>query len=173
MFLWMIIACPAERLGVEVPKGGVETISMEDLQRDVYALTQPGADVGAAFAHRLAQMHVSGVEQGDGWVCGRRDGDGDPRLFVAPWPANAGDAAEDAALVSLAKGWDGRAAPPRTTWLCMARADATLPAGERVPLGIDVDAERMEAIDYQHLQAVVQARFRVLDAAPAPGAPRR
>jgi hypothetical protein len=162
MYLWMLIACPAERLGVEVPKGGLDAISAEDLQRDVYALTRDGADPGQVFANRLTQMHLPPRETGDGRVCARRDGAGAPRVVVAPWPTTVGEAAQVAVLVSVAKGWDGQPPPKRATWLCMAKPDAVLPEGERVA-GVAVTADRLEAIDYRRLREDTRQLFQRLD----------
>ncbi len=147
---------------MEVPTGGAEAISAEDLQRDAYALSRAGADPAEAFTRRLTQMHLPPRETGEGRVCALRDGEGAPRVLVAPWPANPGEAAEVAVLISVAKGWDGRPPPKRATWLCMARPDAPLPAGERVA-GVDVQADRLEGIDYRRLRDDTKRLFESLD----------
>ncbi len=159
----MLIACPAERLGVEIPKGGIDAISAEDVQRDTYAMTRPGEDPGAVFGRRLAQMHLPPPLEGAGRVCGRRGGEGADRVIVAPWPTDVASAAQAAALISLAKGWDGQAPPARTTWLCVAKADAVLPDGERVPVGVTIVAQDLEAIDYRRMRDDVRVWFRALN----------
>jgi hypothetical protein len=162
----LLVACPAEQLGVELPEGGVKAISAEDLQRDVHALTRPGADAGEVFAHRLSQMHLPPTLTGDGRVCGHLGGEDGARVIVAPWPAAGplppADAAQAAVLISLAKGWDGQAPPARATWLCLAKADATLPEGKVVGTGVVVVAQQIEAIDYRKLRTETQGRLREL-----------
>lgn len=162
--LFLLQACPAEQLGVEVPAGGVERISAEDLQRDVYALTRPDVDAGAVFAKRMGQMHLSAELTGDGRVCARREGAGPARVVVAPWtPGDIPAMTQAAVLISVAKGWDGQAPPKRTTWLCLATADAALPEGERIPLTVTVVADRIEAIDYRVVREATVAWFAALD----------
>jgi len=160
----LLVACPAEQLGVELPEGGVKAISAEDLQRDVHALTRPDADPGEVFARRLGQMHLPPTLNGDGRVCGQLGGDEGARVIVAPWPSDGpldpAAAAQAAVLISLAKGWDGQAPPARATWLCLARPAAALPPGEVVATGVTVLAEQIEAIDYRKLRADTQARLR-------------
>ncbi|MDP2313270.1 MAG: hypothetical protein Q8P41_10220 [Pseudomonadota bacterium] len=162
----MLIACPADRLGVEVPLGGVDTISAEDLQRDAYALTRPEADVAAVFERRLTQMHLPPGLTGDGRVCAAYGSGGRSRIVLAPWPTEGPSFVEDAAraaiLISVAKGWDGHAPPADTTWLCLAKPGAALPPGEPLALGVTVKADRLEAIDYRKLRDDTQAFFRTL-----------
>ena len=56
-----------------------------------------------------------------------------------------------------------RAAPPaRATWLCLAKADATLPEGKVVGTGVVVVAQQIEAIDYRKLRTETQGRLRAL-----------
>lgn len=143
---------------MEVPTGGADAISGEDLQRDAYALTRPEADPAEVFARRLEQMHLPAREKGADHVCALRGGEGAPRVIVAPWPTNPGEAAQVAMLVSLAKGWDGQPPPPRATWLCMAKPGAALPAGDRVDVP-PIEAERLEGIDYRGLRDQTKAFF--------------
>lgn len=161
MLLSILIACPAEQLGIELPEGGAGAISQEDLQRDVYALTR--GDPESAFARRLEEMHVTATERGDGWICGRRDAGGEARLLVAPWPEAPTDAVTVAGLVSLAKGWDTAKGPPRTTWYCMARAGAALPAGEPMPLAPFTESPSVEAVDWKEVKKAVVRRFGTLN----------
>jgi hypothetical protein len=126
MFMYLLIACPAERLGVELPERGGASISQEDLQRDVFALTREPPEV--VFRRRMEQMHVDEVVVTSDALCARKDGrDPSPRLVRAEWPDTLGGRVGTAALVSIAKGWDGPEDPPRSVWLCAARAGARLP----------------------------------------------
>lgn len=101
MFLFSILlACPVEQLGVELPKGGVQSISQEDLQRDCFGLRKE--DPKVFWLHRMEQMHAGTPSEGEGWAC---VGEG-PR-WVAPWPVDTDTAAAAALLISVAKGWDG------------------------------------------------------------------
>lgn len=168
--LSMLIACPADRLGVELPAGGVESISAEDLQRDAYAISRPEANPGDVFARRLEQMNLPAADApGDAAVdkvCARRAGEGRARILVAPWPV-AGpslfeDAARAAVLVSVAKGWDGQVPAGRPTWLCLAKPGATLPEGDALPFGVTIEADSLEAIDYRALRNATQRFFRTL-----------
>lgn len=158
----MLIACPAERLGVELPKGGPDALSAEDLQRDTFGFVKAGADPAAWFTRRMDQMHLPVADRSADHVCARRDGEGPARVLVAPWPASPGQAAQGAVLISLAKGWDGQPPPPRTTWLCIARDGTRLPDGERVEM-IPVEAADLEAIHYQRLRDDTRALLERLN----------
>ncbi len=147
-----------------MPLGGADTISAEDLQRDVYALTRADAEPGAVFARRMEQMHLPPQLSGEGRVCAQRGGEGAPRVVVAPWiPGDVPAMVQAAVLISVAKGWDGQDPPKRATWLCLAKPDAPLPEGERVPLTVTVVAERMEAVDYRKVRDATIAWFKALD----------
>lgn len=132
---------------------------MEDLRRDTTGLAKP--DRGAFLAHRLEQMHCVDVTQAEGRVCGRRAGPGPPRVIAAPWPADVPGAARAAALISIAKGWDGEEQAPRETWFCMGEP---LPLGERVevPEGLTT-ATDLAAVDYRQLQGQVVDFFKYLE----------
>lgn len=179
MLLLLLIACPAEQLGIELPAGGPKSINQEDLKRDVFLLTRPGDDAGATFARRLEQMNVDALDRGEGRVCGRKAGEKGPaRVLVAPWPADVGSAVDAAVLISLAKGWDGPQPVPRETWLCVAKEGAALPEGERVPVPRLSDAAEIEAVDYVRVQRDVLKLLERLDAggdepAGAPPSPRQ
>ena len=166
MLLSILIACPAERLGVELPRGGAEAISMEDLHRDVQLLAR--GDPAATLRERFGQMHADEVRTGEGWVCARREGPGPGRLLRASWPtvADVSARAGAAALVSLAKGWDG-AAMKRDTWLCAAVTGADLPpeiAGlDALPVApVRADA-REPSVDWHVVRDEVKALFLRLD----------
>ncbi len=165
----LLLACAPERLGIEMPEGGAATISQEDLQRDAFALRQePPAEV---FRRRMTQMHVDAVDMGDRAWCAHEEGPGAPRVLVAAWPEGMDGVVATAALISLAKAWDGPTPPTRDTWLCVARADATLPAGERVAIAPTEGATSHEAIDWRVVQAAVAAQFAGLEGVPLPPPP--
>lgn len=130
-----LTACKAELLGVELPRGGRDAISQEDLQRDTWMLAQipdrgQNADaVAQALSMRFQQMHTrpafarSYVDAaGDARViCAEKDGQGSGRvLLVAEDPGDsiAAGAAPVAALVSVLKGFDTPAAPARGVVTC-------------------------------------------------------
>ena len=132
MWLLPLIACPAAQLGVELPPGGVDAISHEDLRRDVRLLT--GADPAAEFAGRLAQMAMvpaappAGVPTSATCAArgqGPRPG-GKPALLLAPWPANPDTATAAAALISVAKAWDLSGGAGGRVTLCLLAAGTPL-----------------------------------------------
>ncbi len=167
--LLLLIACPAAQLGIELPEGGVGAISQEDLQRDVFALSREAPSV--VFERRMRQMNVDAVEVGEGRLCARRDGRGGGAAVVvaAAWPDTLGGRVGTAALVSLAKGWDGAKGPPVTTWLCAARPGTALPADpplrvdEVVPTAATGDALTAESVDWRVVQRDVAGLFARLD----------
>lgn len=165
MLLLILIACPAEQLGIELPAGGPSSINQEDLKRDVFLLTKGDVDAGTTFARRMEQMHVDALDRAEGRVCGRKTGAvANPRVLVAPWPADVGSAVDAAVLISLAKGWDGPEPVPRETWLCLAKEGAALPEGERIPVPRLSDATEVEAVDYVKVQRDVVRLLATLDA---------
>lgn len=146
--LLALAGCPAEQLGVQVPRGGVASVSQEDLQRDAWLLASledrggrapgtPGAEEAAvSVAKRLGQMHLEPGFGGD-WrrpaagdfnVCGRREGAGGSVLVVA---LDEGTGAETgavpvAALISLAKAVDVPRGDGPTAVFCRVRGEAGL-----------------------------------------------
>lgn len=139
---------------------------MEDLQRDVQMLAK--GDAGHILRQRFEQMHVDSLETGDGWVCARREGPGPARLLRSAWPAPEDVAARAgaAALISLAKGWDGPGLA-RDTWLCAARPGATLPAAlegvEGLPVAPVAAGASETETDWRRVRADVQALFLRLE----------
>lgn len=147
--LLALAACKAETLGVEVPRGGPEAVSMEDLQRDAFAmrgpegLRPPGSPGHRAasghFAQRLQQMRMipgfgrgwQAPLEGDGvLVCGQKDGAGQGSvvvLAVDPGDATPRGPVDLAALVSLAKAYDTPARPAATLVICGQFAGAAPP----------------------------------------------
>lgn len=139
MCLWLV-ACKAESLGVDVPRGGPDAVSQEDLQRDLWLLTEPalggsrapgspgGSEAVARVQRRFEEMHLlpafgeSYVQPGGaGVLCGLKDGRSGKALLVAAEDPGSGAAAAAAvaALISLAKALDVPA-PPEHTWaLCV------------------------------------------------------
>lgn len=111
--LALLLGCPAERLGVELPTRGVEALSENDLQRDTRILAgAAGEDRRRKLHQRLREMHLVTVFP-RGWRAegigscglraGRREG---PAVLVAAVDDGEtveGGAAPLAALISLAK----------------------------------------------------------------------
>ncbi|MDP6932833.1 MAG: hypothetical protein QGG40_07940 [Myxococcota bacterium] len=143
----LLLGCKAETLGVDVPRGGPDEISVEDLQRDVWSLTRnPGeGDSLLSGSHtsthsrtvqtRLQQMHTLpafddsyALEQAGGgeWICGLKDGrSGKGVVVVAPsvgTRASTG-AAPLASLISLAKAFDSPRPPHHSLVLCAAPSE--------------------------------------------------
>lgn len=133
----LTFGCPAEQLGVHVPTGGVQALSQEDLQRDVWLLAQApprGPELTdlrglVVIEQRLGQMKTLPAF-GDsmralgppGWaVCGQKDGRSGDAVLVGAVDAGAGaDAGHGvvAALISLAKAFDLNAPPRHTLIFC-------------------------------------------------------
>ena len=128
---WLSLAwlgCRAEDLGVEVPRGGIDTISQEDLQRDVSLLVtldaggrgpgSPGAvEAAAQVERRLRQMHTlpafgrshRRAVGGDWTLCGLREGRSSQTVVVLAIDGGQGadlGASPVAVMLSLAKGGD-------------------------------------------------------------------
>ncbi len=141
------MGCPAEDLGLHLPRGGPDSISQEDIQRDVWLMTSQETnpatnhpDAGgpvsgdslrfaAGLEHRLAEMHLLPAF-GDSYrqtttrawnVCGRRDGLSSSTLMLLALNSGSGnipDAAATAMLISLAKGTDVTDRPEQTMIFC-------------------------------------------------------
>lgn len=154
----VLVGCRAETLGVELPRGGPESVSVEDLQRDAFALRGPEGSrpVGSPghraasghFAQRLQQMRMVPAF-GRGWeaplagggllVCGQKDGRGEGAVVVLardPGDESATGPVDLAGLISLAKAYDTPARPAATLLVCgqfAGLAAATLGAAPPVP----------------------------------------
>lgn len=171
----LLIACPAAQLGVELPPGGADAISHEDLRRDVRRLTNEAPDV--VFVERMGQMQFAATGQDQGAWCVARVGKaaGESVTLVAAWPGNAGEATAAAALISIAKAWDLDGGPPGPRTLCLLEAGGAVPDGASLvgPLApTDLPPERLV---YTDLQAQVRALFVALPnptrPAPRPRSP--
>ncbi|MCK6502322.1 hypothetical protein L6R53_02805 [Myxococcota bacterium] len=146
--LALLPACPAEQLGVELPRGGAQAISQEDLRRDTWLVQERSEAPAGEVAARLSQMRLlpafgsEWVRPGDGGpvACGRKDGAGEGIVLVIAVgdPATPAGAVAWAGLISLAKGWDLPGVPEGTRVLCVApgaEAAAALRARPPVPVG--------------------------------------
>lgn len=161
LVLACLVACPAEQLGVELPRGGPDAISQEDLRRDSWLLAQASAgaaspaQAGAVVAQRLSQMRLLPAFGGE-WtrtsagglaICGRKDGaDKSVLLVVAQGdPATVDGALSWAGLVSLAKGWDQPGQPRKTRILCAITRPLD---GAWPPPWLPVPADQVAAVAY-------------------------
>jgi len=144
--LVLLTACPAEQFGVELPKGGVEAMSNEDLQRDVWGLSrgamqdrrpgQPGHELGLQFiSKRLQAMHTLpgfGSEmlqkfQGGANLCTVQKGKGQEHILIQTLDHGLGafeSASGIAALISLAKSFDVRERPAQSIVFCVVSGEA-------------------------------------------------
>jgi hypothetical protein len=150
-----LLGCKAESVGVEVPRGGPDAISMADLQRDTFILEaeKSGRTAGtarpsaawASFGDRLRQMKTVPAygrsyrdTAGAKVVCGRKDGKSSETVVIAAYddPSEPGRSTTAMAMViSLAKAWDVRQPPARTLLFCAWEGDAGLAAfSERPPI---------------------------------------
>lgn len=146
---------------------------MEDLQRDCYGLKKE--DPASFFERRMKQMHVAKVEEGEGWICatiGYRPAD---RLMAA-WPVDADTIASVAALISVAKAWDGINPEPGLE-LCMAKiqppkpirtvrlgplAPGALDQGPPIRSGTYDPNRRLEELDYEDLRRKAVALWKLV-----------
>ena len=130
-----LTGCKAELLGVELPRGGRDAISQEDLQRDTWSLSQipdrptnPDA-VAQTLSMRFQQMHTrpgysrSYVDAAGAAriICAEKDGRGEERVLLLATDDGtvSGGAVPSAALVSVLKGFDTPQAPPRSVVVCV------------------------------------------------------
>lgn len=148
-----LAGCKAESVGVEVPKGGPDAISMADLQRDAFifeadkgerASGKPRPSVAwASFGDRLRQMKTvpafgRSYRDGSGAsvVCGRKDGRSGEAVVVAAQDdigAPGRSTTAMAMVISLAKAWDVRRPPARTLLFCAWEGDAGRAAFQQSP----------------------------------------
>ena len=136
----LLAGCKAESLGVDVPRGGPDAISQEDLSRDLWRLTDapvadraPGSNgqqqAAQRVSERLTQMHLLpafgaadmlSMENGGRVVCQEKDGRSGKGIVVAGVDRGRGAAAATgvAVVVSLAKTFDVPAPPKHTVVFC-------------------------------------------------------
>lgn len=156
--LVLLTACPAEQFGVELPKGGVEAMSNEDLQRDVWALSrgslqdrrpgQTGHNAGLEFiGKRLQAMHTLPAfggellqKAGEGSnLCTVQKGKGQEHILIRTVDQGLGafeSASGIASLISLAKSFDVRERPAQSIVFCVIAGEPgerTLQATPVVP----------------------------------------
>jgi hypothetical protein len=138
-----IAACKAESVGVEVPRGGPQAVSMEDLQRDAWLVGGGGGTDGwTALERRLQQMHTLPAFGADhrapgpaAVVCGRKEGrEAELDLVLAVREGAGAGLLRLAALVSLAKAWDLQRPPAHTLVLCGVDGAAGLEALRAAPV---------------------------------------
>jgi hypothetical protein len=158
--LLILMACPAERLGVELPEGGVDAMSNEDLQRDVWTLSrgtlsdrrpgQPGHEAGLAFiGERLQAMHTLPAfgestlqPAGEGFnLCTVQKGVSQEHILISTRDDGLGayrSASGVAGLISLAKSFDTRERPAHSVVFCVIAGEAgelAIAANPVVPSG--------------------------------------
>ena len=141
MWWFLLLACPAEQLGVTLPAGGVEAMSNEDLQRDVWSLSRaelkdrrvgtPGHRLGVErIASRFQQMHTlpaigeAGMQvAGDGFnLCMVQKGKSQEHVLLSTTDHGHGayqSASGVAGLIALAKTFDGAERPPHSVLFCV------------------------------------------------------
>jgi hypothetical protein len=135
-----ISACKAQSLGVEVPTGGIESISVEDLQRDTWMFTNDlddrahGGENEEMAAERLKQRlqemrtlpafgraYKSRKSSGPWKTCGIKEGAASgAQIWMAMDSGDGavGGAVPRAVLISLAKAFDTYEEPPRPQVFC-------------------------------------------------------
>jgi len=138
----LLLACDAAELGVQLPQGGTDAIQVDDLQRDLWTLTDPrlgGRAPGSSGARRVAQAvgkrfrhaHLTpafgdsyrydlGVDRGE-MVCGIRPGSSEGALAIVALDPGIGtlSAVPVAGLLGLAQAFDGTANRSRPVIMCL------------------------------------------------------
>ena len=138
--LLTLLGCPADQLRIDLPEGGLQALSMEDVQRDLQQLDQLGdrsfgtpdhEESARRVQRRLEQMHTlpgygrmyaQSTEHGV-VVCGQKDGQGGGVVVVLALDEGGGamrSGAQVAALISLAKTYDVPEPPARSVLFCTA-----------------------------------------------------
>lgn len=156
LLLLLLTACPAEQLGVNLPAGGVESMSNEDLKRDVWGLSRgalsdrrpgrPGHEAGLQMiGERLQSMHTLPAfgdsllqPAGEGFnLCTVQKGDGSAHILITAQDQGLGayeSASGVAGLISLAKSFDVRERPVQSLIFCVIAGKAGLRALELNPV---------------------------------------
>ena len=135
------LGCDAERLGVEIPRGGPEVLSGSDIKRDVWRMTDPrigGRVPGSSGARHVAKHTASRMKEGgldpafdSGYrsdlgadvgemVCGVRRGSGDQAILIASLDPGVGTLSvlPTAGLLSLAPAFQRPQAPMHSLYFC-------------------------------------------------------
>jgi len=160
------LACDAEKLGVQVPRGGTETIDAVTLKRDLWKMTDPrigGRVPGSSGARRVSQyiadrFKSNGLEPAfDGryrfdlgkntgeMVCGIRRGAWDQAILLAALDPGIGtlSAVPVSGLINLSAAFDTREAPMHSMVFCVlpeAGGFTGFPSRSPVPVGQLLDA---------------------------------
>jgi len=139
--LILLLACPAEQLGIELPEGGLSSVSEEDIRRDLHMLDGDPADRHERIQHRLEQMHTlpafGSAYIREGVVCGLVDGSKAAPTVVLALDEGSGaarSAAPVAAMISLAKTVDTPDRPDRSLLFCAAPSVEAYLAAPAVPV---------------------------------------
>ena len=131
--LTFLMACPAEQLGVEIPRGGLSSLSIEDVTRDVMMVRRSGNRIRDT-QRRLQDMRTLPafgrsyhrvVADGE-MLCGRRDGrmgeHSQEAIVVLAFDSrddDLGGGSQIAGLISLAKIFDQHEPPKRSLVFCV------------------------------------------------------
>ncbi len=135
------VACDAERLGVDIPRGGPDVLSAPHIKRDVWRLTDPrigGRVPGSSGARHVAKytafrMKDSGLDPAfdSGYrvdlgadvgemVCGVHRGSGDQAILIASLDPGVGTLSvlPTVGLMSLASTFQHPQAPMHSLYFC-------------------------------------------------------
>ena len=143
-----LLGCRPEDLGVEVRKGGLDSLSVEDLLRDVEQFSKdlnergPGERDEKQAAERLklrleemrtlpsfGRDYTARKKEGPWRTCGHKEGLSDQAVVWAALDVGSGakgGGVPRAAVVSLAKAWDTYETPPEKLIFCALAADGGL-----------------------------------------------
>lgn len=151
--LALLAGCPAADLGVELPPEGVAAISPEDLRRDTDRLAREGAP---AWIERMAAMNATVID-GPRVCAGQGAGAAEAPALWVPVAADGrfagvAQAADAAALISLAKSWDTLGTKPGPRRYCLGDGD-----GELLP-PVQPDAAQLHDIDFRTVAAQLRTR---------------
>lgn len=151
--LALLVGCPAAELGVELPPEGAASISAEDLRRDTDLLTREGA---AAWNERMSAMNAA-VLPGPRVCVGQGAGAERAEALWAPVGADGrfggvAQAADAAALISLAKAWDTLGTKPGPRRYCLGEGD-----GAQLP-PVQPAAAQLADIDFRAVASTLKAR---------------
>ena len=166
LFAILLLGCQAERLGVSVPRGGVEVLDTKQLKSDLWKMTDPrlgGRAPGSSGARRVAKyiserFASNGLQPafGDGYrldmgqqtgemICGVRKGAWDQAVLVAALDPGIGtlSAIPLSGLINLTETFLTPDAPMYSMYFCVlpeAGGFAGFPARSPIPAGQLLDA---------------------------------